>query len=122
MAGEEAPGVTPMTVELERGETPVQIVVKADGMADKAETVVPIENRVLVLVLTAVEAPDKSDKDGKDGDRASDRSDSDRKDRERRRRRSHDRDRDKNEKERGDKGEKGEGRTTIGDDILRPEL
>ncbi len=63
VAGEEAPGVTPMTVELERGETPVQIVVKADGMADKAETVVPIENRVLVLVLTAVEAPDKSDKD-----------------------------------------------------------
>jgi serine/threonine protein kinase len=117
-------GVTPMTVELERGDKPVQIVLKADGYADKAETVVPTQNRGLDLVLTAAEAPEKDDKDDKDGDRAtSDRSDGDSKARERRRRRREERERgEKDRGDRGDKGEKGEGRTTVGDDILRPQL
>jgi serine/threonine-protein kinase len=114
-------GVTPTTIELDRSETPVQIVLKAEGHADKAETVVPTQNRGLDLVLSAAAAPEKDDKDAKDGDRArSDRSDSERRDRERRRRRREERER--GERDRGDKGDKSEGRTTVGDDILRPQL
>ena len=109
-------GITPMTIELERGDAPVELVLKADGFADKSETVVPSQNRGLDLVLTAAEKPDK---DGKDDDRASERSDSERKERDRERRRRRSQDRDRGAKDRGDKGA---GRTNVGDDILRPQL
>ncbi len=117
VAGEAEPhGVTPTTLELDRGDAAVELVLKAEGFADKAETVVPSENRVLDLVLAAAEKPAKDDKED---DRARERSDSERRDRDRERRRRRSQERDRGDKERG---EKGEGRTNVGDDILRPEL
>jgi serine/threonine-protein kinase len=122
VGGETEPrGVTPLTLSIDRGEAPVELMLKAEGYADKRETVVPRETRVLDLVLVAAAAavpPDKPDKPDKKEDEASSREGAaDRKGRDRRR-----------GSRRGDRAGKGErddssdGRTTVGDGVIRPEL
>ena len=84
-------GVTPMTVELERGDSRSRCASRPRAYADKAETVVPSENRGVDLVLTAArrESPTRTARTAT----GQGPQDSERKDRERRRRRSQDRDR-----------------------------
>jgi hypothetical protein len=133
VGGEKQPrGATPLTVELDRGDAPVELVLRADGHADKTATVVPSENRALDLVLMAKQDAEAAD-DGDDGEveKKAASADRERKVRSRSRERSR-RSRKESSRERrsseskSDRGEKSDGkdeeRTKVGDDILRPEL
>ena len=110
--GEAEPrGVTPVTLDLARSDMAVELVLKAEGYADKRESVVPSENRALDLVLAAaakppVKPPVEDDK----GEETSSAEDRDRRSRERRHRRERDR------------GKVKDGPTTVGDDVIRPNL
>jgi serine/threonine protein kinase len=63
-------GKTPASFELERGDTPVDLILKADGYQDRKESVVPNTNSNLDLQLTPVKVaetpPDSSKKTGGD--------------------------------------------------------
>ncbi|HKE20482.1 MAG TPA: serine/threonine-protein kinase [Kofleriaceae bacterium] len=141
VAGESAPrGVTPLTIQLDHGDSAVDLVLKAEGYEDKRARVVPSENRRFDLQLTAAspseagdaagdKAGDKAaDKDGDKGDgeakKGSDRasSDGDKKGRDRDR---HHRDhKGSGDRSRGGKSGKGDGEnpTQVGDGVLRPDL
>jgi eukaryotic-like serine/threonine-protein kinase len=116
-------GVTPFSLKVDRATTPIDILLKAEGYADKRESVVPSENRVLDLVLVAAEKPvekadDKSDK----GEDSADKSAKDAEDEaERERRRERRRERERERERRNDRG-KGEVPTKVGDDVIRPKL
>jgi eukaryotic-like serine/threonine-protein kinase len=133
VAGEQR-GVTPGTVELERGDAPVEIVVRADGYEDRTQSVEPTGNRSLDLVMTAKRDAQKEtadDDEGGDDDKKAASAARERKERRSSRERSR-RSRKESSRERrsseskSDKADKSddkdEGRTEVGDDILRPEL
>ena len=52
-------GKTPVSFELDRGDTPVELVLKAEGYQDRKESVVPNTNSNLDLQLTAVKLAEK---------------------------------------------------------------
>ena len=127
-------GVTPLKVELDRSEKPVELLLTADGFAEKRTTLVPSEAQVLDLVMIAVEKPDETPKkgegdppdgtvagqaEGKSADKSGEKSDEEKAASDRRRRRRERREeRDRPDKT-GDRGDKG---TSVGDDVLRPDL
>jgi eukaryotic-like serine/threonine-protein kinase len=135
VAGEKTPrGTTPTVVELDRGDAPVEIVLKADGHADESARVVPNQNSSLDLVLAAsgaTKAGTADDDEGGEDEKKAASAERERKERSRSRERSR-RSRKESSRERrsseskSDKAEtsddKDEGRTKVGDDILRPEL
>ncbi|HTE52237.1 MAG TPA: protein kinase [Kofleriaceae bacterium] len=123
VAGESEPrGKTPVSLKLARSDAAVEIVLKAEGYADKRESVTPSENRALDLVLTAADKPSQTSPPGEAGDKGDQKGDAtssadadkEKKDAAKKSRDRH-RSRDK-ERDRSDR------RTTVGDDVIRPEL
>jgi serine/threonine-protein kinase len=110
--GEAEPrGKTPVTLDLARSDMAVELLLKAEGFADKRESVVPSENRALDLVLTAVAVvPEKPPVEAGKGESSTAAEDREKKSRERKHRRER------------EKGKGKDGPTTVGDDVIRPDL
>jgi len=101
-------GTTPLSLTFERGEAPVELVLKAEGFEDKRQSVVPSQNRVLDLVLVAVAAKADERKAADD-------------ERDEKQRRSRERDRSRREERDGERRHKRD-RAKVGDDVIRPEF
>lgn len=111
VAGEAEPrGVTPYGFDLERGDTPIALVLRKDGFEAKRETIVPSQNRVMDLKLTAAEK--QADTTGPDTTKVTPPG-SDRAARERAERRRRERER---------KAAQERGSTSVGDNTMRPDL